>query len=95
MPESKTKAEIEHALAKLNVRTACTILDLAVQVLDLLDVQPPAVLEALIEETQRRHVTGPRSRQSMREAYIDHAKSIMAEARERERRLYRGVVGEG
>jgi hypothetical protein len=62
---------------------------------DLLDVQPPAVLEALIEEVQRRHVTGPRSRQGVREAYIDYAKSIMAEARERERRLYRGIVGEG
>jgi hypothetical protein len=44
------KSQIETALTKADVRTACTIVDLSALVLDLIDVQSPIVLEALIEE---------------------------------------------
>ena len=62
-------------------------------VLDLLDVQPPELIEALIEEGKRRHVTGPPSRQGVREALIEYAEGILKDARERERRLYHGITG--
>jgi MoxR-like ATPase len=64
------KRQIEAALAEYNVRAACTIVDLGVLMLDLIDVQSPAVLEALVEEAQRRHITGPRNRQEVRETLI-------------------------
>jgi hypothetical protein len=82
MPENQTKADIEDALRKLHVRTACTLVELTVHVLDLLDVQPPVVLEALIGETKRRHVTEPRSRQGLRQAYIEYCEEILKNARE-------------
>jgi hypothetical protein len=64
------KHQIIEALTKNNVRTACTIMDLLTLVLDLGDVQSPTVLEALIEEGRRRHITGPKNRQGVREALI-------------------------
>jgi hypothetical protein len=53
------KQQIAETLAKHNVRTACTLVDLAVLVMDLLDVQSSTVIEAIIDEAKRRHVTGP------------------------------------
>jgi hypothetical protein len=93
MPDNRKKADIEQAIAKLNVRTACTIVDLTSQVLDLLGVQPPVVLEALIDETKRRHVTGPRSRQGVRQALLEYCEGNLQAARERERQLYHGFTG--
>jgi hypothetical protein len=88
------KQQIAEALAKHNVRTACTLVDLVVLVMDLFDVQSSNVMEALIAETKRRHVTGPKNRQGVREALIQYGKDRLKEARERERRLYHGISGE-
>jgi hypothetical protein len=46
-----TSARSELTLAEYNVRAACTIIELGVLMLDLLDVQSPAVLEALLRKT--------------------------------------------
>jgi hypothetical protein len=48
------KRQIAEALAKHHVCTACTLVDLSVLVFDLFDVQPPAVMEGIIEETERQ-----------------------------------------
>jgi hypothetical protein len=87
------KQQIEEALAKHHTRTACLIIEQLVLVLDMLEIQPPDLLEALIEEGKRRHVTGPRSRQGVREALIEYAEEIMKAAREREHRLYQAITG--
>jgi hypothetical protein len=41
------------------------------RMLTAVDVQVPVVLEALIEDTKRRHLIEPRSRQGVREALIE------------------------
>jgi hypothetical protein len=87
------KRLIEAALAEYNVRTACTIVDLGVLMLDLIDVQSPAVLEALVGEARRRHVTGPKKRQEVRETLIRYAEERLREARDREHQLYHGLTG--
>jgi hypothetical protein len=69
------------------MRTACTIMDLLTLVLDLGDVQSPTVLEAQIEEGRRRHITGPKNRQGVREALIHYAEDRLKEARGRERQF--------
>jgi hypothetical protein len=56
-------------------------------VLDLGDVQSPTVLEALIEEGRRRHITRPKNRQGVREALIHYAEDRLKEARGRERQF--------
>jgi hypothetical protein len=88
------KRQIAEALAKHHVRTACTLVDLAVLVFDLFDVQPPAVMEAIIEETERRQTTGPPTRRVLRDAVLQYAGERLREARERERQLYHGITGE-
>jgi hypothetical protein len=55
--------------------------------LDLLDEQSPVVIEALIDETKRRHLTGPKSRQGLREALIEYAEGVLQTARARDGRL--------
>jgi MoxR-like ATPase len=87
------KRQIEAALTEYNVRAACTIVDLGVLMLDLIDVQSPAVLEALVEEAQRRHVTGPKNRQEVRETLIRYCEYRLREARDREHQLYHGLTG--
>jgi hypothetical protein len=87
------KQQIEEAFTKHHTRTACLILEQMTLVLDLLDIQPADLLEALIEEGKRRHITGPPSRQGVREALIEYAAGIQKDARERERRLYHGITG--
>jgi hypothetical protein len=87
------KREIEAALAEYNVRAACTIVDLGVLMLDLIDVQSPAVLEALVEEAQRRHLTGPKKRQDVRETLVRYCECRLREARDREHQLYHGLTG--
>jgi hypothetical protein len=88
------KRQIAEALAKHHVRTACALVDLAVLVFDLFDVQPPAVMEAIIEETERRQTTGPPTRRVLRDAVLQYAGERMREAREREWKLYHGITGE-
>jgi hypothetical protein len=65
---------------------------LAVLVLNLLDVQPPAVLEVLIEEAKLRCTTGPKNRQEVRETLIRYAEDRLREARKSERELYEGLT---
>jgi hypothetical protein len=62
-------------------------MDLLTLVLDLGDVQSPTVLEALIEEGRRRHITRPKNRQGVREALIQYAEDRLKEARGRERQF--------
>jgi hypothetical protein len=88
------KQQIAEALAKHNVRTACMLVDLGVMWLNLVDVQSPPVLEALIDEAKRRHVTGPKIRQGARQAMIQYVEDRLEEAKERERRLYHGITGD-
>jgi hypothetical protein len=87
------KRQIEAALAEYNVRAACTIVDLGVLMLDLIDVQSPPVLEALVEEGRRRHLTGPKNRQEVRATMIRYCEDRPREAREREHQLYHGLTG--
>jgi MoxR-like ATPase len=87
------KRQNAEAFAKHHVRTACTLVDLSVLVFDLFDVQPPAVMEAIIEETERRQTTGPPTRR-VRDALLQYAGERLREAQEFERRLYHGITGE-
>jgi hypothetical protein len=71
----------------------CTIVDLGVRMLDLIDVQSPAVLEALIEDGKRRHITGLKNRQEVRETMIRYVEERLRDARDREHQLYHGLTG--
>lgn len=64
--------------------------------LDLLDEQPPTVLEAIVSLAKERQRTGnfPKHRREVREALIKYAEEVcLKEAHARERRLFQGITG--
>ena len=62
--------------------------------LDLLDEQPPTVLEAIVSLAKERQRTGnfPKHRREVREALIKYAEEVcLKEAHARDRRLFQGI----
>ncbi|HKD28304.1 MAG TPA: hypothetical protein VKC66_20675 [Xanthobacteraceae bacterium] len=87
------KQHISDALSRHHMRVACLLVETTVLMFDLFDVQSPVVIEALIDEVKRRRRTGPKSREGVREAFIEYAEGVLQTARARERRLYERITG--
>ena len=93
----QTKLRIEHALSERNSRVACLIVEGLRNTIDLLDEQPPLVLEALIDHAKSLRQPGkaPKHRYGLREALIKYTEDALKEAQGRERRLLEGITGSG
>jgi hypothetical protein len=89
----QTKMRIEHALKEQDVRIAGMIVESVRHALDLLDNQPPPMLEAICDYLKDIQKT-ERFRRDIRKALCDYAEQALKESRERDRRLYEGITGE-
>ena len=89
----QTKMRIEHALKEQDVRIAGMIVESVRHALDLLDNQPPPVLEAICDYLKDLQKT-ERFRHDIRKALCEYAEQALKVSRERERRLYEGITGE-
>src|SRR5262249_30782476 len=89
-----TKLHISHALGERSARVASHIVETVDRVLDLLDEQPTAVLEALIDyRKQKQSQEHRKPRRDLGEALIAYGQATLEEARARERRLLQGITG--
>jgi hypothetical protein len=87
-----TKLHISHALGERSTRVACLIIEALKGLFDLLDEQPTAVIEGLIDYAKNtRPVQG---REDLNVALIKYAEYVLGQARARERRLLCGITGE-
>jgi hypothetical protein len=87
-----TKLHISHALGDRSARVACLIVEAMKGTLDLLDEQPSAVIEGLIDYA--KNIRPPRGREDFQGAIIKYGEYALEQARERERRLLTGITGE-
>jgi hypothetical protein len=90
--EYQRKMRIEHALKERDVRIAGMIVESVRHALDLLDHQPPSMLEAICDYLKDLQKT-ERFRHDIRKALCDYAEQALKESRERECRLYEGITG--
>ena len=87
------KMSVEHALRQRDARIAGMIVESIRHALDLLDEQPPAMLEAIcdyLKDLQRTE----NIRRDIRKALGEYAEEALKRSRERERQLYEGITGE-
>jgi hypothetical protein len=93
--EHLTKLHISHALGHRAARVAVLIVESFQLSFDMLDEQPSAVIEALIDHikdvTQREGPKHPRY--ELRLAALKHAETVLENAKGRERRLFQGITG--
>jgi len=89
-----TKLHISHALGARSTRVASHIVETINRVLDLIDEQPTAVLEALIDYAKQKQSQEHRKpRYELGEALVAYGQATLKEARARERRLLQGITG--
>jgi hypothetical protein len=97
MPERKQR--IEQAIKDRDVRTACHIVDAVQHLLDLVEDQPPGVIEAMLDHVREmQRATGhrvPPWRKKLREGILAAGEAAVSEARKREDSLYRAITGNG
>jgi hypothetical protein len=86
------KLHVSHALGERSTRVACLIVEAIIGTLDLLDEQPSAVIEGLIDYA--KHTRPPRGREDLNVAIIKYGEYALEQARARERRLLSGITGE-
>src|SRR5215475_16140351 len=92
----QTQLHIKTALSDRDTRVAILIGESLRLALDLLDEQPPTVIEAIVSLAKERQRTGnfPKHRRELREALIKYAEEVcLKEAYARERRLFQGITG--
>jgi hypothetical protein len=88
-----TKLQISQALGERSARVACLIVEAMKGTLDLLDEQPSAVVEGLIDYAKQ--MRPPRGgREDLQVAFIRYGEYALEQARARERRLLTGITGE-
>jgi hypothetical protein len=94
--DARTQADIRAALEQRNTRVAVLIVESILLGFDLLDEQPPAVIQALID-----HVKDSLKREGVRakrrelwEACLTYADEALANAKQKERTLLHGITGE-
>ena len=93
MADDYPKIRVEDALRERDVRIAGMIVESIRHALDLLDEQPPSMLEAIcdyLKDLQRTE----NFRHNIRKALCEYAEEALKQSRERERRLYKGIRGE-
>ena len=96
MARDNLETQIKSALSERDTRVAVLVDESLRLALDLLDVQPPTVLEAIVSLAKERQRTGnfPKHRREVREALIKYAEEVcLKEAYARERRLFQGITG--
>jgi hypothetical protein len=93
MADDYRKIRVEDALRERDVRVAGMIVESIRHALDLLDEQPPSMLEAICDYLKDLQKT-EKFRRDIRKALCDYAEEALKESRERERRLYEGITGE-
>ena len=85
--DQATKSQMEHVLASVSntIRTA----------LDLLDAQPAAVLDLMVEHTRAKRRAGkaPKHRRKFQATFIEYLEERQVEAEARERRLEQAITG--
>jgi hypothetical protein len=87
----QTQLHIKSALEERDTRVAVLISESLGLALDLLDEQPPTVLEVIVSLAKERQRTGnfPKHRLKLREALIKYAEEVgLKEARVRKCRLF-------
>jgi carbonic anhydrase len=91
----RVKREIDQAMEHREARVAILIGDNIRNALDMLDEQPTAVMEALIERGKQLQLSGnaPKHRHDLRAAFIKYLEQRLHEARARERRLAQAITG--
>jgi hypothetical protein len=93
----QTQRHIQAALSDRDTRVAILIGASLRLALDLLDEQPPSVIEVIVSLAKERQLTGnfPKHRSELREALIKYAEeACLKEARARESRLFHGITGQ-
>jgi hypothetical protein len=93
MADDSRKIRVEDALKERDVRIAGMIVESIRHALDLLDEQPPSMLEPICDYLKDLQKT-EKFRRDIRKALCDYAEEALKESRERERRLYEGITGE-
>jgi hypothetical protein len=86
--------QIDAALKENHIRSASHIVEIIKRSMDLIDEQPPPVLESLIDfccELQRKD-SFPKERVGVRAAFVEYCKEALKESRKREHRLYYGIT---
>jgi hypothetical protein len=89
------RRQINEALKEFHVRSACAIFEALRSIADLIDEQPPAVLQAFVEFGREwdRSSGAPKHREAVRAVLFEYVAQRLAEAKERERRLLEGITG--
>jgi hypothetical protein len=93
MADDSRKIRVEDALKERDVRIAGMIVESIRHALDLLDEQPPSMLEPICDYLKDLQKT-EKFRRDIRKALCDYAEEALKESRERERRLHEGITGE-
>ena len=91
----KIKRDIDQAMENREVRVAILVGDSIRNALDMLDEQPAAIIEAMIERGKHVQLSGntPKHRYKLRAAFIEYLEERLYEARARERRLAQAITG--
>jgi hypothetical protein len=91
----KIKRDIDQAAKNREARVAILIGDSIGNALDMLDEQPAAVIEAMIERAKDLQLSGiaPKHRYKLRAAIIEYLEERLHEARARERQLAQAITG--
>jgi hypothetical protein len=83
-------------LLLIDIASACLSCIAPRNALDLLDEQPPDVIEAMLEAAKEAERAGglPKQRAALRVEILKYAEDYsLKEARARERRLFQGITG--
>jgi len=89
-----TKLHISHALGERSTRVASHIVETINRVLDLIDEQPTAVLEALIDYTKKKQSQEHRNpRHDLDGAFVAYGQATLKEAQARERQSLQSITG--
>lgn len=91
----RIKRDINEGWKNREARVATLVADSIRNALDMLDEQPAAVLEAMIDRAKllQRPGRGPKHRYKVRAALIDYLEERLQEAQARERRLAQAITG--
>lgn len=95
MTSAERRRDIDLAVRSREARVAILIGDSVRNALDIIDEQPAAVLEVLIERGKRLHLSGnaPKHRHGLRIVLIEYLEQRLQEAREREHQLAQAITG--
>jgi hypothetical protein len=91
----QTQLHIKSALKERSVRVACLIAESIKNALDLLDEQPPDVIEAMLEGAKEADRSGtlPKHRHELRVAILKYMEDYSLKEAHAKERLFKGITG--